>query len=515
MTQSKALYHDFSKALQREAQQTSSPKNDRRTISLARTPNPYAGAGHGGTNNAEDIGEIFLPSLQGHDVGNAQKGEISRLVKTLMRRVPHPVAIITSAENVAGKSEQSHNSNWRGATVSSFNTVSIEPDVIVSFNLKTPSATFRAIQSSGSLTVHLLGGTAEAGELATLFTSGNSEAPFAQLENLGVQAEAVAESGDSPVPTSPPRIISFANATQAPHFTLVCRYMREKTVELGDHVVCFGVVTRIMTQSLHENERHVRQGDQHCLIYAEGRYCRVVGLDLQGNPVVSTKGGNIKSHERLEAGRLGGREGAVRWRIPISGKSQATQLPTRQLPIPGEPQVESTDDSPTPDVWDSTWCIESAVDGRTVRIRKQVKRTLITKHLYGRLQTFGDDEESYKVDQRQMPKLQMSRRAQLRPEVIPAANRRRPRIGYGTAPQSAKDKVRAGRQAEEEPEIRQGPEDRRSAMRGGEPRHTPPQSAYDRAKARRQAEEEEIQQGLNDIRSMMQGGNPPSRDADT
>ena len=85
-----------------------------------------------------------------------------------MRRVPYPVAIIT-ATDPHGPVEKA----YRGMTVSSFSTVTLNPEPVLSFNVKRPSETLSALLSSGRFLVHLLAPAKRTAALARDFAKGN------------------------------------------------------------------------------------------------------------------------------------------------------------------------------------------------------------------------------------------------------------------------------------------------------------------------------------------------------
>jgi flavin reductase (DIM6/NTAB) family NADH-FMN oxidoreductase RutF len=198
-----------------------------------------------------------------------------------MRLVAHPVAIITSSESSRRAPIDHH---WRGATVSSFNTVTFTPYPVVSFNIKRQSATFKAIESSGSFNVHLLRDTKEAEMLADTFAAGNDARPFhdddgelrqfAQGDDAIGEVEGVQkERGDVDERVFPP-IIRFQAQQGSEEYTtfrIQCEYMSGKTAEIGDHVVVFGKVTSVDQHSQLQTEN----GSRLCLLYVDRAYGRV------------------------------------------------------------------------------------------------------------------------------------------------------------------------------------------------------------------------------------------------
>ena len=182
------------------------------------------------------------------------------LVRNLMRLVPHPVAIITSTEPLPSE----HVSDkWRGATVSSFNTVTFTPEPIISFNIKRQSATFTAILKSKLFNVHLLNEGSEAERIAAKFASGNEGRPFhneaSMIEKFVRQSEDIGNEK-----TMKPPVIQGGGATT---FRFLCEHLDDKTVDIGDHVVILGRVVEV--------EEFETSSAQPCLVYVDRKYGRV------------------------------------------------------------------------------------------------------------------------------------------------------------------------------------------------------------------------------------------------
>ena len=175
-----------------------------------------------------------------------------------MRCVPQPVVIITSTDVSTGEPV------FRGATISSFNTVTLDPTTIVSLNMKRPSSTFDAITSSGYFLAHLLSAHPTIGDIAQAFTKGSSYAPFQTLEGVS-QIQLPEDPGQIAGLNAGPPVIHCPTPGH-----LLCRYLRDKTVEVGDHVVIFGTVDRVTGKEW---------SDTTCLAYANGRYGRVIPLE--------------------------------------------------------------------------------------------------------------------------------------------------------------------------------------------------------------------------------------------
>ena len=154
-------------------------------------------------------------------------------IRMLMRRVPHSVAVVTS-----NMSPQHLPDGFHGMTVSSFNTVCLEPKVVVSFNVKRPSATYDAIHASGRFDVHLINSTAEGANVAELFAAGRGMEVFRNDTPRDDDEETVSSTPSTPDRESgvPARLLRATDAI----FTLQCK-MRE-TVKVADHVIVLGEV---------------------------------------------------------------------------------------------------------------------------------------------------------------------------------------------------------------------------------------------------------------------------------
>ncbi len=170
-------------------------------------------------------------------------------VRDTMRHVPHPVAIITSTDVSA--SPEGESSAWRGATVSSFNTVTLDPKPIVSFNIKKRSSTYEAVKNSGLFSVNLLDSTNASARIAHTFSIGNELSPFhhgdGSLARFAMNQPSASPSSSQEVPKigrEPPSISSHAQS----QYSLRCEHLPDKDVEIADHVVVFGKVTKRLAE---------------------------------------------------------------------------------------------------------------------------------------------------------------------------------------------------------------------------------------------------------------------------
>lgn len=244
--------------------------------------------------------EDDIPTTESQTGLNAETN-VQTQVRKLMRKVPHPVAIITSTDP-----NSAQNSAFRGMTVSSFNTVTLSPKPVVSFNVKTPSETYNAIVSSSRFLVHLLSPNAVTAKLAREFSKGHENVLLdGGNESLfRFTSPRSAESLPSIRTGEPPRLVirSEQGARQqpsddgdvdvgavVPHFPFIleCRYIPQ-SVKVGDHVVVLGSVVNIIRDANAIASTNaegvaapdsVHSGRDLCLSYADTRFWGM------GNPI--------------------------------------------------------------------------------------------------------------------------------------------------------------------------------------------------------------------------------------
>lgn len=222
-----------------------------------------------------------------------------------MRRVPHPVTIITAAETTQSTSadhppaardrrQDQHISTpkdtsrvssvkIRGMTASSFNTVTLHPQPVVSFNVKRPSETLNTIQSSGRFYVHLLAPNPDTAQLARAFSRGNENIMHLLESRQGPKFEFIYEgqpnrktfgmSQSQPLPSSPsslpilrrspktpPSVHNYrnggtsdceketTNTMNTPDFPFIleCQLLPNHEINIHDHSIVLGTVTRVI-----------------------------------------------------------------------------------------------------------------------------------------------------------------------------------------------------------------------------------------------------------------------------
>ncbi|KAK2738753.1 hypothetical protein FQN57_006920 [Myotisia sp. PD_48] len=225
----------------------------------------------------------------------AVENNIQAQVRKLMRLVPHPVSIITSTDPTAPT-----NTAFRGMTVSSFNTVTLNPSPVVSFNVKIPSETYNAIRASGRFLVHLLATNATTAKLAREFSKGhenitlnekgdNTGCSFFHFTSLGNRACLPSvETGEPPrltvqQPEGRSRQVddNMGNLSDGPDiqhfpFILECQYLR-KSVQVGDHIIVLGKVVTLINCALPDSKDCMHLPKELCLSYADTRFWEMGG----------------------------------------------------------------------------------------------------------------------------------------------------------------------------------------------------------------------------------------------
>ncbi|KAF2501465.1 hypothetical protein BU16DRAFT_577614 [Lophium mytilinum] len=197
-------------------------------------------------------------------------------LRSLMRQVPQSVVVITSNFWDPEKCKVIS----QGMTVSSFNTVQMEPRPMISFNVRLPSKTYHAIKrprTPNQFNVHILKNDPDGARIADSFTRGNDQHPFDLLEEAGVSVECA--SGDVPE-------INHESVIAV----LSCSLERGQhaRIFLDDHLVVVAEVKSI---------RH-RDVDQTGLIYVNRAYA-ITALDQKKASPPKT----LQEEDKKEASR--------------------------------------------------------------------------------------------------------------------------------------------------------------------------------------------------------------------
>ncbi|PWY95140.1 oxidoreductase [Aspergillus sclerotioniger CBS 115572] len=195
---------------------------------------------------------------------------VSDQVRLLMRRVPYPVAIIT-ATDPHGPADKA----FRGMTVSSFNTVTLSPEPVISFNVRRPSETLSALQSSKRFLIHLLAPRQATATLARDFSRGNHN-----LSLLAGKSDYEFVSHDHSIrgdetPTRPLPLLQrkqgsgSADSEDFP-FVLECQ-LHPQGIQVHDHTIVVGTVVRALSGQLPSLDSETKAADL-CLTYANTHF---------------------------------------------------------------------------------------------------------------------------------------------------------------------------------------------------------------------------------------------------
>ncbi|KAJ5206251.1 hypothetical protein N7472_002699 [Penicillium cf. griseofulvum] len=210
---------------------------------------------------------------------------ISDQVRLLMRRVPYPVAIITATD----PSGPENTTSFRGMTVSSFNTVTLTPHPVISFNVRRPSETLNALLASRRFLVHLLAPTEATATLARDFSRGNVTlaamlSGHGQFEFAALPTENEEGRSQRPLPILKRRAEAVA-ADGGVDFPIVfeCTLHPHK-IDVHDHSIVLGTVVRAIEgiESVPAQGMDGKVLDEHsperlCLTYANTKFWKMGG----------------------------------------------------------------------------------------------------------------------------------------------------------------------------------------------------------------------------------------------
>ncbi|KAL9132136.1 MAG: hypothetical protein Q9217_000070 [Psora testacea] len=167
---------------------------------------------------------------------------LSDKIKYFMRAVPHALAIISSIPNET-------NSRPKGLLVSSFNSVTISPIPYISFNIKVPSSTFDAIQSSKHFIASVIDDRATANAFAK--TAANDSSQWEKM--LGLDGKL--KDGHGGV------------------VWMRCKWVERQKIEVADHVIVIGEV-------LEAGKYQGRELEISAMVHWQGKY-RGIGRDQE------------------------------------------------------------------------------------------------------------------------------------------------------------------------------------------------------------------------------------------
>jgi len=203
-----------------------------------------------------------------------------------MRHLPAPIVVLTTNHSTNGERQ------YHGMTLSSFTTLSLSPDPIVSFNIRTndsdPSRTLSALKSSQQFLIHILDDSADGARIADIFTKGRN--PFVGEGERGVDEIFEEETRDRTIlpRLSGPGVGKVLMCEVLPSGVSMQRQGEETPYTTGmgfirvrDHVL---VIARVV-EILGVNSREVMSSG---LSYMDGKYRRAGGI-LPFQPIGNTQ----------------------------------------------------------------------------------------------------------------------------------------------------------------------------------------------------------------------------------
>ncbi|KAJ5638001.1 hypothetical protein N7490_007880 [Penicillium lividum] len=225
--------------------------------------------------------EPAQPSTTNTPNKNSLPSSISEHVRLLMRRVPYPVAIITATDPTGPQGA----SSFRGMTVSSFNTVTLTPHPVISFNVRRPSETLNALLASRRFLVHLLAPGPATATLARDFSKGNSTlasilSGHGEFEFGPLDASPGAPGSESENPLPILRRRGGSNESKNNGgidfpFVLECTLHPQK-IDVQDHSIVLGTVVRaVESVGAAQDTVDEHSTERLCLSYANTKFWKM------------------------------------------------------------------------------------------------------------------------------------------------------------------------------------------------------------------------------------------------
>ncbi|KHJ32178.1 putative flavin reductase family protein [Erysiphe necator] len=235
-----------------------------------------------------DRSEIEQKLIMGFE---EQVENIPDKVRQIMRYIPQSIAILTtctipkldfyrSTTQVSGYIDDTSHSKGIGMTLSSVSTVTLQPEPIISFNIKKPSNTLEAIKYHGNFLIHFPSCSKAGAILADTFSRGGR-----YLQSDSHSRKEIRTSFERSTPIS---VINFDGqninlpALLPPiypiNYMLKCEiYDRVNGyIDIADHVIVVAKVHKIRciskSSSSYKSTSNIQERDS-CLAYTNGTYC--------------------------------------------------------------------------------------------------------------------------------------------------------------------------------------------------------------------------------------------------
>ncbi|KAI8138288.1 flavin reductase like domain-containing protein [Fennellomyces sp. T-0311] len=169
---------------------------------------------------------------------------VSDQVRQVMRRVPQPVVVVTTSDNIGATVHR------RGVTVSSFTPICLHPEPIISFCVRVPSRASDLLHSSGGMIVNVL--SHEQVQQSIAFSSPDKADQFKDIPYY-----------DDPI-TGLPVLMGTLGSMH-------CKV--SQVLELGDHELW---ITKVIKVDHGVGGKHGHRDEAQPLLYHDRRY-RSVG----------------------------------------------------------------------------------------------------------------------------------------------------------------------------------------------------------------------------------------------
>jgi flavin reductase like protein len=206
-----------------------------------------------------------------------------------MRTLPHSVVVITTSTIrpvrpfIAPKPPYSVKpttpDDYHGMTISSFTTVTLTPDPMISFNVKLPSQTLVTLEHTGQFLVHILEANKKGARVADAFTRGSKHARKVLLKGFkGLDIGHVGFELDKTQFDAPELVLPLLKGGGVSR-VLRCEVLARKGkisgfTMVGDHML---VIARVLEVLDGEGKEQEEGGERRSgLCYADGMY-RMVG----------------------------------------------------------------------------------------------------------------------------------------------------------------------------------------------------------------------------------------------
>lgn len=232
--------------------------------------------------------------------------------KSLMRTLNKPVAIVTART----QDTEDSRSGLVAATISSFVSVSVQPDINISFNLTNRSSTYDALCDSQYFCLTFPQATSRGAKLAEHLARNSTKPGHSsfddgtQLELISMPSPLTLDDSAAEIPKFMPCAVAAAELSQhhasGLAFAVTCRYLN--SIEVGDHVIIAGtVLLDSFVNGLPHGwgADHVHGDDsspEHVTLgHVHGRFTNIDGL-VQQTDEDGDSNGNGKAQGQSDAG---------------------------------------------------------------------------------------------------------------------------------------------------------------------------------------------------------------------